>query len=594
MEQENKKKATAPYNFVPLPGKAVESPLGEALPKDKDGIPDYSKYKEYIKDHIKKNDAHDGYLSFEIETLTPLFIGDGTGKFFAPDGTPVIPGSTIRGMIKNYMKILTCGTMIKREDITERQLYFRDCASGNALNEYYKKRFGEEKAQPGFLAKKDGKYYIYEADATDYKFSQYADEDDAFVQPEEDASLMFNKSSYCEYTLTNGLCVQSGYFDGKKHYYKFNRVLWQKCYEVPENVLQSYRNDSSRKGTDLLKYAKNDDSEKIKLHSILKFFDGNNAHGLTFLMPCFYVIENNEIAHFGAQENYRIQYKDSVFDRIPDTVNQENIIDFADSLFGRKEFFAGRLYFEDAGITDRSLRLKDPEQSKVLMTPNPTSFQLYLEQPKENPGSENKKKRKRPLFHWDSDTVIRGYKLYWHKKNYDWKGVAGESDWEQSEGYIMQPVPAKTVFKGRIRFKNLTDIEIGALISVLSLGDSKFSDGRFKIGMGKPLGMGSIDLRCLDKKIINSTTRYSTLFDINGKWETSLEDIDVLKCVQDFKYYISKKTTESDYNIVLSALNAMMSWKKVPNPQDIAYMPVGDDRFKDRIPLPHPEDVIKK
>ena len=78
---------------------------------------------------------HSGYIQLDIEALTPLFVGGEEIKdknnnvigmdFFAPVGEKIIPGSTIRGMVKNIFKIVTCGAMRPVEDFNDRRLFFR-------------------------------------------------------------------------------------------------------------------------------------------------------------------------------------------------------------------------------------------------------------------------------------------------------------------------------------------------------------------------------------------------------------------------------------------------------------------------------------
>ena len=88
--------ATGPYNFVPLPKKILSAKFDGA---------------ENFREHIAERGKLSGEIFLELETLTPLFIGNGGNapKSFAPVGTPIIPGSSLRGMFKNILKIVTCG-----------------------------------------------------------------------------------------------------------------------------------------------------------------------------------------------------------------------------------------------------------------------------------------------------------------------------------------------------------------------------------------------------------------------------------------------------------------------------------------------------
>ena len=89
--------------------------------------------------------------------MTPLFVGgDDAGTFFSPTGEPLIPGSTLRGMVRNLFKIVTAGTMRRDEDFTDRHLYFRCIMAAGGkqlkeLNAYYENRMmsGEKIQETG-------------------------------------------------------------------------------------------------------------------------------------------------------------------------------------------------------------------------------------------------------------------------------------------------------------------------------------------------------------------------------------------------------------------------------------------------------------
>ena len=118
--------ATAPYNFVSLPQGVLTSPIeGDAM-SDAERV-------EHYRAHILAKGRLSGRIDLEIKTLTPVFVGTGVAgdaveNFFAPTGIPVIPGSSLRGMIKNLFKIVTCSAMRAGEDYHDQVLYFRTMA----------------------------------------------------------------------------------------------------------------------------------------------------------------------------------------------------------------------------------------------------------------------------------------------------------------------------------------------------------------------------------------------------------------------------------------------------------------------------------
>ena len=85
-------------------------------------------------------------------------------------------------------------------------------------------------------------------------------------------------------------------------------------------------------------------------------------------------------------------------------------------------------------------------------------------------------------------------------------------DQSESQLTIIRPVKRGTSFVGRLRFENLTDLELGALLTALQLPSSK----RHHLGMGKPLGLGSVRNEAT-LHLTNRERRYASLFDGVGR-----------------------------------------------------------------------------
>ena len=80
-------------------------------------------------------------------------------------------------------------------------------------------------------------------------------------------------------------------------------------------------------------------------------------------------------------------------------------------------------------------------------------------------------------------------------------------------------MPKGSRFSGRIRFENLSDAELGLLLLVLDLP----AGHAHKMGMGKPIGLGSVRLT-VGLHLSQRKKRYSEVFSENG-WMTGSEDI---------------------------------------------------------------------
>jgi CRISPR/Cas system CSM-associated protein Csm3 (group 7 of RAMP superfamily) len=213
----------------------------------------------------------------------------------------------------------------------------------------------------------------------------------------------------------------------------------------------------------------------------------------------------------------RVPYVKTVKDHIPSANKNFMGTEFATAIFGNADKFAGRVFFEDAQMIEDAGQY--PALSpRILSTPKPTAVQHYLVQ------------KGKKMANWNDDPDIRGHKLYWHRRTSDdhrMKYSWPESGEINTQHTVIEPQKPGTKFKGRIRFDNLSDVELGALLFALDLP----RECAHKIGMGKPLGLGSIRISptvVISKRTGESashTGRYGKLFD-NQQWYLPVEKVD--------------------------------------------------------------------
>ncbi|AEF18805.1 MULTISPECIES: TIGR03986 family CRISPR-associated RAMP protein [unclassified Hydrogenobaculum] len=406
-----------------------------------------------------------------------------------------------------------------------------------------------------------------------------------------------------------GYIIVSGLFGNKKHmHWVINEEDTNKEIKIPENVIEEYKSDVNRE-------------EKFDL---LKIADSGKS------VPCFYITDNqntdnqNNVLAFGHTGFFRLPYELTIGDHIPEELRSEDKTDFAEAIFGKESKWASRVFFEDAFLGEEQNDVFMNETSpKILASPKPTAFQLYLEQPYE----ENTYLRN--LKHWDDkDALIRGHKLYWHrdtpdnpKDKYSWNEGEVKDDTQHT---VIKPIKRNIKFKSRIRFENLTKEELGALLFVLDLPQNHYH----KIGMGKPLGLGSIEIKP-KVFIVDREKRYKSLFK-DDAWNLAEED--KTSEINEFKnafgtYILSKISNDNKRNANddkksadllwqterLSQLKIMLSWNN-PETRDwlekTRYMMIecqptvgyecicaGTNKdkcneYKDRPVLPKPEKVI--
>lgn len=170
----------------------------------------------------------------------------------------------------------------------------------------------------------------------------------------------------------------------------------------------------------------------------------------------------------------------------------------------------------------------------------------------------------------------------------------------------MQPLRAGVEFDFRVRFDNLSNEELGALLWVLQLGaDSRY---RLKVGMGKPLGMGAVKV-IPRLHLIDRVARYSTLFD-EDNWVTGLQEEEIARRTQQesvvaFERFIIAQVkapgaTSLEELSRVRQLLTLLGWPG-PDPEQTRYLEIerADPKAKrgkrneydERPVLPHPFTV---
>jgi CRISPR-associated protein (TIGR03986 family) len=493
--------ATAPYNFIPLPSKIVPAPESKV---------DFSSY---------GNDLLNGYIDLHIEAKTDLFIRGELEKFFSIADRPSIPGSSMRGLVRSMVELVSFSKMSFTE--RNRRYFYRNISDDHYLNQFISRRYREPiklKSKAAYLVKDGSKYWLHPIDIV-YRvdmnklhpnFNRGVNDqnrchsqvdvwyDPATVEqnrPKNNLLLEYNLLSELHLrgngTLHKGVLLRTGPFGRKKHYQwvfpEFMKAL--KPIDVT-HIMDLYETDESR---DL-------SANIIELSRSGK------------PVPCFYLLGNKgQPQYIGHTGIFRIPYTQTIGDCIPK--QDEGSIDLAESIFGKidqndKSQRSGKVFFEDCGCKDINPQtIFSP--LKILSSPKPTSYQLYLELN----GNQ--------CVNWDGENArIRGQKMYWHRVGMGWQiddmavrvqprdQLVNAALVDKNTQYTVAEVITKgAVFSGRVRFENLHPVELGALLAALHLP----SECAHKIGMGKPYGMGSIRI---EPKVylIDRAKRYTSMF----------------------------------------------------------------------------------
>ncbi len=318
-----------------------------------------------------------------------------------------------------------------------------------------------------------------------------------------------------------GTLLNSQYIDGKKkHYFIFGKEIDDNKnnikiknnrneYEIlADKLVKEYQKELSNKIFD--NYTKDKEERKNNNETIRNFYslpeEGEKEKVIFYKLD-----DESNVKYFGRNPFLRMFYDCSIKDLMTDKIEvQKEKIDYTEAIFGftNKEFnekkvsYKGRVNFGDVKVE----RPKDANERKkvtlALMSPKPTSFQLYLEQKENNSEKLNTYNSK--------DAKLRGQKFYWLRETEIESSTEGKS--------LIKPIDKGANFKGKIHFENLADDELGLLL--LSLNYDK--DTQESVGMGKSYGYGRIKFD--NVKVYKEDKRKSFLiFDIKEPEQLNME-----------------------------------------------------------------------
>ena len=572
----SEKTAKAPYNFIPLNKTVVRAEFAS-----REQMPGFDTY---------DTDSYTGYIEYQLETVTPLYIRDTfeslskddkvNPDFFSPASRRKIPGSSIRGMTRTLVETVSWGKFENFEK--DKLLYYRTMADkcksvmfeyqGNMSSGNYKAKTLKYKFYAGYLTKEDFDYYIIPAEKSN-NGKQFV----RFKKSDKTREFVVEKKSDGRYL------VVSGHMKLKELDWLINQPDFkEERIPIPEEDVVAYEKDVNRYAD---KNGKKDGDLFRQLRASKEEF-----------VPCFYVrwkdSKGNDRISFGHTGYFRLAYKKSIGDHVPVTLKDNNIIDLAGAVFGEKSLFATRVFFEDVEIISGQKNVLEKVVSpKILSSPKPTTFQHYLEQ--KNNDINN-------LLHWNSEASIRGYKYYWHRNNPEWSEGAVK---KSSQHTVITAVRTGVSFKGRIRFENLSNVELGSLMFVLDLPENHCH----KLGMGKPLGLGSVKIKPV-LFISDRKQRYEKLFTENGLgWSLSEFAHETESFKSYFEGYVLSNISEDEKlnaNSLweterLKHLKVMLNWNNAETTgwlEKTRYMEITDkgkvNEFKNRPVLLAPIDYI--
>lgn len=563
--------AHAPYNFVPLPEKVITAA-------------DLRSQDRYY------NDCYTGYLDCHLTTRSPLYVRcaltlaeiarrqeelarrqeePARGKkvkdppdFFYTDPeskSPVIPGSSLRGMLRALVEIVGYAKVQPVSDSLKVTFRAVAASSDDPLADPYRDALGKfgRNVQAGYLKRQGEQWFVHPALRPSTlelpERSSYLKVKDRHIPAGAIPGLIrFSQPGYRpqHHDVSFDTDVRRGErgkyvaitsIGGRDAGYRHRGVL-----VCSGNMLEtdSSASQSPRKNYALvLERDPKSEALSISQQTVRDYLDSltpfqkespfDEKWGcLVDGFPVFYTVEKGRVTMFGHCPNFRVPARlpgqkraANPLDFVPDSLRDPNQTDLAEAMFGyveptrkskRPVACAGRVFISDARLEmeQRNVWLSpQPFAPRILASPKPTTFQHYLVQT-----TPDDKKR---LAHYGSPTpgktVIRGHKLYWHKGNVGQEQIAETEDVgpNDTQHTRFKPVRSGVRFRFRMCFENLSEIELGALLWALTLpGAGEYCH---KLGMAKPLGMGSVKIES-ELHLTDRHARYQALFDGDG-WE---------------------------------------------------------------------------
>ncbi len=588
---------SSPYNFVSFSDRVYE--YGE---------------RQLIKHNDSSKETFSGEITYEIEAKTPICIDDGKLHFHKnAKGQYSIPGSTMRGLIRNNVQVL--GLSSYSDDIDDYSLMYRHVAAG-ANKDLYNKILGAgtttimvgketasvsvlKKVRAGYIKKENGKYFIYKTcldqiDASfgemnyyllsekkiihDYLNSQkykskfqysyfvrngqskmqhnlkpFVEKEEKgrkkyIGEPNRDYKPYMEQISYeLEGKRTVSAVAKAGVYS-KKGYVVSSGVMMEKkvIYIVPEIDYKKEAIAISQKDVDafLIDFKKRKNVLKAQNFFALPEKDGE-------IKPVFYIEDKvHERLYFGFTPRLRLFYDYTIKAGLK-KAHKADITDYNKAMFGSEEF-KSRISFSDAVLKNNKRPLAI--ESVILAEPRPTSYLDYLTQGKQ-------------VATYNSEKFeLRGVKQYWLHKN----TIAGNVDPKQARvASKLEPLPAGSMFEGKIRFKNLSKDELGLLLWSVQLNKNSWMN----VGKAKAYGYGAISVKIKSAKKFNQEKAYA----FGGGLELNpFDNIDIPSTIAFYKKTINQflKNQSIDELRSVKEFFAMKDSSKIPENKKTSYTPL--------------------
>lgn len=488
------------YNFIPAPTEdEVYKP----------------KWAKQVSHDIPFSDGESGEIELKITAQTPIFIRNGHAKgveenefshYFNQKGQKqyFIPGSSLKGMFRNVLEIMTFSRLNKNL-VNDDRYSFRDLTRDSE----YMNSYDTTKVKAGWLSEdengkwiiKECKYYHIHHTEVD-KILKTTFRRDFLNRNPEKTTALFKYEKCKDKTLESTFSVIQGknkslaIFDaagkrgtivftgqssqrkerdgnrpsGKVHEFVFIDELSIDILEVSEKTKTDFK----------FIYLDHDKNNISKDWESWRYTLENGGE-----VPVFFNKEADKIKHFGLSFMYKLPYDNSVHEMSP-LKTYESTIDLATAIFGsteKNEAIKGRVMFSHAVSINGKKLTKTRE---ILGAPKASFTPYYLTQTDKTAAKT-----------YQDNINIKGFKKYpIHSKV-----VTGNYSLDQKKNEKVftefTPLAEGTEFRCKIRYHNLKMIELGALVSSISFHQNS-EQFYHSLGSAKSLGYGSIKVELIN------------------------------------------------------------------------------------------------
>ena len=574
-----------PYNFVSL--------------KDE---------KDVVYKGERKLGTNTGKLVCKLVNKTPLFImgeseQDNKGHtkewFCREKGITIIPGSSLKGVIRNIIDVLTNSVIrnVEDEKLEQRMGAGKfESVFGiiESLPENGKKGIivevekikvkTKEKIEIGykkFEFKDNGKEFSKKYNAKDGLIERVKLKDSIYNLKETEIKikpgvttvekLITNSKEYKNYLTDNENSVQGVLWFSSPIYGKIHEKLL-----IPKKNGRKF--EFSKEEYEDFKYIIKQRAERIKngkdINSSTFYYDKNLEIG----DPLLFEVKDGKMAeHLAFSEIPRLRYKFSPLDLVPEEFRPGDSLkklSFSERLFGttgdntkkdeekKDELVAlsGRVFFEDAkNYKPEMIDNGNPVTLKAFGEPHPTLTTFYLDNIEKN-YNENK------------GVSIRGRKFYWHHKEKIGKPFSeyrksvempkdknGQNKFAYNSSLELMDI--NNEFEFNVNFENLTDEELGVLIYAIELEDGLLH----KVGKGKAFGFGSCKIE-IEEFILENKNKYRDFFVEPFEKENTKEHY--INKAKEKRYFDEKRKNIKELKAILAKTNDL-DFSESPFPEDI-------------------------